>query len=97
MDLYGITKCKDNHRLIYLLPLLLKTECETLTLYFSALNECEGHMGDLDLPKDAKYKSFIAQVDKSLKSFEYSTEWADLISALGRLIKVSIFCSRSFV
>ncbi|CAH8628561.1 unnamed protein product [Schistosoma rodhaini] len=45
-------------------------------------------MDDLDLPKDAKYKSFIAQVDKSLKSFEYSTEWADLISALGRLIKV---------
>ncbi|VDO67055.1 unnamed protein product [Schistosoma margrebowiei] len=37
---------------------------------------------------NAKYKSFIAQVDKSLKSFEYSTEWADLISALGRLIKV---------
>ncbi|KAH8872916.1 Protein dopey-1 [Schistosoma japonicum] len=45
-------------------------------------------MDDLDFLKDAKYKSFVAQVDKSLKSFEYSTEWADLISALGRLIKV---------
>ncbi|KAA3672815.1 uncharacterized protein DEA37_0005293, partial [Paragonimus westermani] len=37
---------------------------------------------------DSKFKSFTAQIDKSLKGFEYSTEWADLISALGRLIKV---------
>ncbi|TPP64332.1 Protein dopey-2 [Fasciola gigantica] len=39
-------------------------------------------------PNDSKFKGFTAQVDKSLKGFEYSTEWADLISALGRLIKV---------
>ncbi|OON21229.1 Dopey protein [Opisthorchis viverrini] len=40
------------------------------------------------LENHAKFRSFTAQVDKSLKGFEYSTEWADLISALGRLIKV---------
>ncbi|CAH8549385.1 unnamed protein product [Schistosoma turkestanicum] len=45
-------------------------------------------MDDLDLIKDAKYKSFVAQIDKSLRSFDYSNEWADLISALGRLIKI---------
>lgn len=40
------------------------------------------------LMSDAKYKQFIAAVDKSLKSFEYSSEWADLISCLGKLNKV---------
>ncbi|CAH8864173.1 unnamed protein product [Trichobilharzia szidati] len=60
-------------------------------------------MDESDLLKDAKYKSFVALVDKSLKSFEYSAEWADLISALGRLIKViqsntkSGYIPRSFV
>lgn len=42
------------------------------------------------LMSDAKYKQFIAAVDKSLKSFEYSSEWADLISCLGKLNKVIV-------
>ncbi|CAL8072547.1 unnamed protein product [Calicophoron daubneyi] len=47
-------------------------------------------MAGLDLSEnnDSKYRNFTAQVDKCLKGFEYSAEWADLISALGRLIKV---------
>ena len=30
----------------------------------------------------------MSLVDKALKSFEYTTEWADLIAALGKLNKV---------
>ena len=37
---------------------------------------------------DSKYKQFASSVDKTLKSFEYSSEWADLISCLGKLNKV---------
>lgn len=32
--------------------------------------------------------SYVSAVDKALKSFEYTSEWADLISALGKLNKV---------
>ena len=42
------------------------------------------------LMSDAKYKQFVVAVDKSLKQFEYSSEWADLISCLGKLNKVSV-------
>ena len=48
-------------------------------------------MGDEQkLMTDTKYKQFIAAVDKTLKTFEYSSEWADLISCLGKLNKVCI-------
>ena len=30
----------------------------------------------------------MSQVDKALKAFEYTTEWADLIAALGKLNRV---------
>ena len=45
---------------------------------------------------DAKFKQFGTAVDKALKSFEYSTEWADLISCLGKVNKVRGFCSYFF-
>lgn len=32
--------------------------------------------------------SYVSAVDKALKNFEYTSEWADLISALGKLNKV---------
>ena len=37
---------------------------------------------------DPKYKNYVNAVDKALKSFEYSSEWHDLISALSKLNKV---------
>ncbi|XP_041353922.1 protein dopey-1-like isoform X2 [Gigantopelta aegis] len=43
---------------------------------------------ECDLLGDSKYRSYITQVEKALKSFEYTSEWADLISALGKLNKV---------
>jgi len=43
------------------------------------------------LASDAKYKKLAAAVDKSLASFENVNEWADFISFLSRLLKVS-FC-----
>ncbi|KAJ8315121.1 hypothetical protein KUTeg_007271 [Tegillarca granosa] len=43
---------------------------------------------ECELLNDSKYRSYITQVDKALKSFEYTSEWADLISALGKLNKV---------
>lgn len=36
---------------------------------------------------------YVTSIDKALKSFEYTSEWADLISALGKLNKVyTIYC-----
>ncbi|XP_010902786.2 protein dopey-1 isoform X3 [Esox lucius] len=43
---------------------------------------------EVDLLNDSKYRNYVAAVDKALKNFEYSSEWADLISALGKLNKV---------
>ena len=42
---------------------------------------------ELELLSDSKYRNYVAAVDKALKNFEYSSEWADLISALGKLNK----------
>lgn len=46
---------------------------------------------------DPKYRQYAAAVEKALKSFEYTSEWADLISALGKLNKVSFGFLRSAV
>ncbi|XP_066461074.1 protein dopey-1 isoform X2 [Eleutherodactylus coqui] len=43
---------------------------------------------EVELLSDSKYRNYVAAVDKALKNFEYSSEWADLISALGKLNKV---------
>lgn len=43
------------------------------------------------LMKDSKYRVYVSAVDKALKNFEYTTEWADLIAALGKLNKVCNF------
>ena len=47
------------------------------------LEECE-------LLGDSKYRAYVSQVEKALKAFEYTSEWADLISALGKLNKASV-------
>uniref|UniRef100_A0A182LV20 Uncharacterized protein n=1 Tax=Anopheles culicifacies TaxID=139723 RepID=A0A182LV20_9DIPT len=47
-----------------------------------------GLMEEYDLMKQQKYRVYISSIDKALKNFEYSSEWADLISALGKLNKV---------
>ncbi|KAG8189706.1 hypothetical protein JTE90_022518 [Oedothorax gibbosus] len=43
---------------------------------------------EYELLGEARYRSYISSIDKALKSFEYTSEWADLISALGKLNKV---------
>lgn len=48
-------------------------------------------MEEYELMKDSKYRMYVAAVDKALKNFEYTSEWADLIAALGKLNKVSSF------
>ena len=40
------------------------------------------------LNSDSKYKNYVSSIEKALKNFESSTEWADLISSLGKLKKV---------
>lgn len=37
----------------------------------------------------SKFRAYVSAVDKALKSFENTTEWADLIAALGKLGKVA--------
>ncbi|XP_022089796.1 protein dopey-1-like isoform X2 [Acanthaster planci] len=46
------------------------------------------NLDESELMSDPKFKAYSAAVDKALKGFEYSSEWADLISALAKLIKV---------
>ncbi|KAL4233674.1 Protein dopey-1 [Mactra antiquata] len=43
---------------------------------------------ECELLNDSKYRSYITQIEKALKSFDSTSEWADLISALGKLNKV---------
>lgn len=78
---------KDTYQKLYIDILFLKgsligrlTE-ETMSALTILAEECE-------LLNDSKYRSYITQVEKALKSFEYTSEWADLISALGKLNKV---------
>ncbi|RNA34402.1 dopey-1 [Brachionus plicatilis] len=40
------------------------------------------------LHTDNKYKAYVSSIEKCLKNFESSSEWADLISSLGKLKKV---------
>lgn len=47
-------------------------------------------MEEYELMKDSKYRMYVAAVDKALKNFEYTSEWPDLISALGKLNKVRV-------
>lgn len=43
---------------------------------------------EVDLMADPKYRNFMSQMDKALKGFESTSEWADLVNALGKLNKV---------
>ncbi|XP_033095946.1 protein dopey-1-like isoform X2 [Anneissia japonica] len=43
------------------------------------------NLDEADLLQDPKFKTYSSAVEKALKGFEYSSEWADLISALGKL------------
>jgi hypothetical protein len=40
------------------------------------------------LSSDSKYRNYASSIEKALKNFEQSTEWADLIASLGKLKKV---------
>ena len=51
---------------------------------------------EVELLSDSKYRNYVAAVDKALKNFEYSSEWADLISALGKLNKVTVGKNKAF-
>jgi len=41
------------------------------------------------LMSDSKYRAYVSVMEKALKAFEYTHEWADLISALTKINKVS--------
>lgn len=43
---------------------------------------------EIALLNDGRYKNFIATLEKVLKQFEYSSEWADLITNLVKVKKV---------
>jgi len=61
---------------LFLIQKLLQDKMNVLNL-----EECE-------LLSDSKYRAYVSQVERALKAFEYTSEWADLISALGKLNKV---------
>lgn len=41
-----------------------------------------------ELLSDYRYRSYSSVIEKALRNFESSSEWADLISSLGKLNKV---------
>lgn len=41
-----------------------------------------------ELLNDYRYRSYSSVIEKALRNFESSSEWADLISSLGKLNKV---------
>ncbi len=43
---------------------------------------------EVSLLNDGRYKNFIATLEKVLRQFEYSSEWADLITNLVKVKKV---------
>lgn len=43
---------------------------------------------ELELQNDYRYRSYAVVIEKALRNFESSSEWADLISSLGKLNKV---------
>lgn len=51
---------------------------------------------EADLLADPKYRNFMSQMDKALKGFESTSEWADLVNALGKLNKVRSYVSFLF-
>ncbi|XP_034430111.1 protein dopey-2 [Hippoglossus hippoglossus] len=42
---------------------------------------------ELELQNDYRYRSYTGVIEKALRNFESSSEWADLISSLGKLNK----------
>lgn len=49
---------------------------------------------ELELQNDYRYRSYAAVIEKALRNFESSSEWADLISSLGKLNKVQYDAQR---
>lgn len=41
-----------------------------------------------ELLSDYRYRNYSSVIEKALRNFESSSEWADLISSLGKLNKV---------
>ncbi|XP_065218037.1 protein dopey-2 isoform X2 [Planococcus citri] len=42
----------------------------------------------MSVDRNKKFKKYVTSIDKALKSFEYTSDWADLISFLGKLNKI---------
>lgn len=66
-----------------------KLACVTITTTTVEMESSGVIIEEQKLMTEAKYRVYMSNIDKALKNFEYSSEWADLISALGKLNKVS--------
>ena len=60
----------------------------TSSLGPSVTPQPSNYLDDFELQSDPKYKQYVKQIDSALKGFEYTSEWADLVNALGKLNKV---------
>lgn len=67
--------------LFHVIPRAPKLNCP----FLSGMSAASGG----DQTKDSKYRAYAKAIDQALKTFETPNEWADLISALGKLAKVS--------
>lgn len=59
-------------------------------IFYCACSMSGLSLEEYDLLGDSKYRAYVAAVDKTLRNFENTSEWADLISTLGKLNKVSV-------
>lgn len=50
-----------------------------------------------ELLGDYRYRNYSSAIEKALRNFESSSEWADLISSLGKLNKVQCYRNKIFI
>lgn len=70
-------------------PLSLSPSSEAIdSVENIAMESADTLLEEQKLMAEAKYRQYMTNIDKALRNFEYSSEWADLIAALGKLSKV---------
>ena len=85
------TECNHNNNVANKSTLALGscTASLILSFYDSHLDRCLDQ-AIMSSNNDSKFKSYVQAVDRALKSFEYTSEWADLVNALNKFNRVII-------
>jgi hypothetical protein len=66
-----------------------KEQCKTWYLKTLDIEKRSHSVYFLAFQNDPRFRKYVQLVDKNLQSFDAVNEWADIISFLGRLLKVN--------